>query len=82
MCKVNTDNCDDFVRKTATEMGDSLLLAKLSEGSLFARDACYHHQCLTEFRNRYRTFLASKNPDTARLKDIESSVLAQNNDVY
>ena len=38
MCKVNTDNCDDFVRKAATEMGDSLLLAKLSEGSLFARD--------------------------------------------
>ena len=58
-------------------MGDPLLLAKLSEGSLFARDACYHHQCLTEVRNRYRTFLASENPDTARLKDIESSVLAQ-----
>ena len=72
MCKVNTGNCDDFVRKAASEMGDSLLLAKLS-------DTCYHHQCLTEFRirNRYRTFLATENPDTARLKDIESSVLAQ-----
>ena len=32
---------------------------------------------MTEFKNRYRTFLASENPDTSRLKDIESSVLAQ-----
>ncbi|CAB4001313.1 Hypothetical predicted protein [Paramuricea clavata] len=58
-------------------MGDSLLLAKLSEGNLFARDACYHHQCFTEFRNRYRTFLTPENPDTARMKDIENSVLSE-----
>ena len=77
MCKVRILITAMTVRKAATEMGDSLLLTKLSEGSLFARGACYHHQCLTEFRNRYRTFLASENPDTARLKDIESSVLAQ-----
>ncbi|CAB4043620.1 Hypothetical predicted protein [Paramuricea clavata] len=77
MCKVNTDNCDYFVRKAAAEMGDSLLLAKLSKGNLFARDACYHHQCFTEFRNRYRTFLTPENPDTARMKDIENSVLSE-----
>jgi hypothetical protein len=77
MSKVRTDNCDDFVRKAATKMGDALLLAKLSEGNLFARDACYHLQCMAEFRNRYRAFLTSKNDDTVRVKDYESSALAE-----
>ena len=77
MSKVRTDNCDDFVRKAATKMGDALLLAKLSEGNLFTRDACYHLQCRAEFRNRYRALLTSKDDDTARVKDYESSALAE-----
>ncbi len=61
MCKVNTDKCDYFVRKAAAEIGDS-----------FATNINF-----TEFRNRYRTFLTPENPDTARMKDIESSVIAE-----
>ena len=38
MSKIRTDNCDDFIRKAAADMGDAMLLAKLSEGNLFARD--------------------------------------------
>ena len=77
MCKVRTDNRDDFIRKAAEEMGDALLLAKLSEGNLFARDACYHINCISQFRNRYRTFLNTQNNDNAKMKDYESSVLAE-----
>ena len=77
MSKVRTNNCDNFVRTAAEQMGDALLLAKLSEGKLFARDACYHLQCMTEFRNRYRAFLTSQDEDSTRMKDHENSALAE-----
>ena len=77
LCKVRTDNCDDFIRKAAEDMGDALLIAKLSEGNLFARDACYHINCNAQFRNRYRSFLNTQKDDNAQMKDYESSVLAE-----
>ena len=77
MSKVRTDNLDDFIRKAANEMGDVLLLAKLSEGNLFARDACYHLQCMMGFRNRYRAFLASQDKESTTMKDHENSALAE-----
>ena len=60
MSKIRTDNCDDFIRKAAADMGDAMLLAKLSEGNLFARDACYHINCISEFRNIYRSSMKEK----------------------
>ena len=77
MSRVRTDNCDDFVRKAASEMGDTYVLAKISQGNLFVRDACYHLQCMAKFRNRYRTFLSSRDVNTTRMKDYESSALAE-----
>lgn len=77
MCRVRTDNCDDFIRKAAEDMGDSMLLAKLSEGNLFARDACYHTKCNKKFRNHYRSFLNTQNDGNAKMKEYESLVLAE-----
>ena len=51
MSKIRTDKCDDFIRNAAADMGDALLLAKFSEGNLFARDADYHINCIAEFRH-------------------------------
>ena len=37
-------------------MGDTQLLAKLSEGDLIAREARYHKNCMNKFTARYRAF--------------------------
>ena len=44
-----TSKLDSNVRKTVIQLGDSKLLAKLSEGDMIAIDARYHKQCLTSF---------------------------------
>ena len=45
----STLKLDSTVRKTVIQLGDSKLLAKLSEGDMIAIDARYHKQCLTLF---------------------------------
>ena len=39
-----------------TEMSDCELLVKISGGDLIALEAKHHLNCLTIYRNRYRTF--------------------------
>ena len=41
----------------ALEMQDTTLMAKLSAGDVIAIEAKYHLQCLTAYRNKYRSFL-------------------------
>ena len=31
-------------------------LAKLAEGDLIAREACYNKKCMTDFTNRYKSY--------------------------
>ncbi len=45
--RVSTFNKDRTIRRCATEMGDKKLIAKLSEGDMISRDACYHQRCIT-----------------------------------
>ena len=47
--KAATKKLDINVRKMATELKDTLLLAKLSSGDMIATDAVYHKHCLTGF---------------------------------
>jgi hypothetical protein len=50
-----TPKLDSNVRKMATEMRDSKLLAKLSSGDMTATDAVYHKRCLTELSTKHRS---------------------------
>ena len=48
---------DVNMREAATQMGDTKVLAKLSEGDIMAREACYHKSCMDSFANRYPNFV-------------------------
>ena len=59
-------------------MGDTKVLAKLSEGDMMAREACYHKSCMDSFENRYRSFV-NKEAKASRksLQNHESTVLSE-----
>lgn len=50
----------DDIKHIATALGDYALLAKISGGDLIAIEAQYHISCITSFRNRYRSYISSK----------------------
>lgn len=52
-----TFDADANVRRMATELGDTALMAKLEGGDLIAQEAKYHLACLTKLRNRHRSLL-------------------------
>ena len=61
-----------MIRQCAIEMGHEKLIAKLSEGDMISRDACYHHKCITTFTNAYRKFVNDNNRNSKdrRLEEI------------
>ena len=58
--KAATKDLDAKVRKIATELRDTTLIAKLSNGDLTALDAVYHKKRLTALHTRYRSFCRKK----------------------
>ncbi len=64
-CREDTDTVHEFqtfdadanIRKMATDLQDTALLAKLEGGDLIALEAKYHLACLTKLRNRHRSLL-------------------------
>ena len=54
--KVRTRDVDERVRKIATTLCDSALLAKLSDSDLLSQEAQYHTWCLNDLYNKKRTF--------------------------
>ena len=55
-------------------MKDTKLIAKLSEGVMFARDATYHKTCMTAFYNKSRISIESS--DRKELCRIEGAALS------
>ena len=51
---------DTNVRKMATDLQDTALLAKIGGGDLHALEAKYHMACLTKFRNSHRALKREK----------------------
>ena len=51
--RVASFNRDSNIREAVTALADTKLLAKLAEGDLIAREACYHKKCMTDFTNSY-----------------------------
>ena len=52
-----TFDADDNIRRMATDLQDTELLAKISGGDLTAIEAKYHLPCLTTLRNKHRSYL-------------------------
>ena len=51
MHQASTITLDANIRKCATDMYDSRIIAKLSEGDMVSREAWYHKSCLTKYSN-------------------------------
>uniref|UniRef100_UPI00358F8763 uncharacterized protein isoform X1 n=1 Tax=Myxine glutinosa TaxID=7769 RepID=UPI00358F8763 len=52
-----TMGADQNIRRMATDLQDTAVLSRIAAGDVIAVDGMYHLNCLTEFRNRHRTFL-------------------------
>ena len=52
-------------------MGDTKLLAKLSEGNMIAREVFYCEQCMKKFRNKFSKFPNNKKNN---LKDVQKNL--------
>ena len=80
--KAATITLDTRVRKIATELEDTKLLAKLAAGDMIAIDAVYHFQCLTALYNNHRSQLRRStteqhhqiNPETLALAEVVSYI--------
>ncbi|KAG1687699.1 hypothetical protein GQR58_008284 [Nymphon striatum] len=55
MHKCLTMNLDHELRRWATELNDTALLARISGGDLVAIEAKYHYDCLSLYKNRHRS---------------------------
>lgn len=53
--KCSTMSLDWDLRRIATSLEDADLLARISGGDLVAIEAKYHHECLTKYKNKYRS---------------------------
>ena len=60
---------DHAIRKMATELQDTSLLARISGGDLIAIEAKYHFNCLSTFKNKYRSAQRSQNNLTINQED-------------
>lgn len=59
---------DATVRKIATYLGDTKLIAKLAQGDMVATEASYHKACITRLWNMYRRASSNQRKDE---RDIE-----------
>ena len=74
---METSNLDSNVRKMATEMRDTKLLAKLSVGDMTASDALYHKKCHTVLHTRYRSFVRKNTKGSGDSMQPESIALVE-----
>ena len=51
---------DSDLRQMATELQDTMLLARISGGDLVAIEAKYHYNCLSAYKSRYRSVQQAK----------------------
>ena len=66
-----TMKLDQDIRRMATELQDSLLLARISSGDLVATETKYHFNCLSAFKNKYQsTQRAQKSSSNSQEEEI------------
>ena len=57
-------NLDTELRRMATELQDTALLARICGDDLIAIEAKYHYNCLSKHKNRYRNAQEAKQDST------------------
>ena len=65
---------DRRIREMALELQDYELLGRKSGGDLIAIEAKYHLDCITTFRNRYRSLVTKKTSDGVNNEQMDESV--------
>ena len=71
----STFQLDKNVRRCATELNDTNLLAKLSAGDMISQDAMYHTKCLANLYNKVRP--TTKDENLRKLHEFEGIALAE-----
>ena len=74
-----TLDAGDNVRSMATDLQDTQLLTRIEDGDLTAIAAKYHLSCLTELRNRHRSFLRKNHcsDSTFEVNKIEAGAFVE-----
>ena len=73
-----TDRISNNVKAMAQLLNDTAILGKLGGvAGMQPLDAVYHHSCLCELQNRYRTRLRSLKREEEKLPTAESEALAE-----
>jgi hypothetical protein len=60
-----TFGAEKNIRKMATQLQETELMARMEGSDLVALDAKYHLECLTSLRNRYRSLLRQQNQESS-----------------
>ena len=75
-----TMGLDCNLRRMATDLQDTTLMAKLSGGDVIAIEAKYHYNCLSAYKNQHRSYLRSQQPcDTNKTEEklLQARALAE-----
>ena len=77
MHQASTMTLDANIRKCATDMCDSRIIAKFSEGDMVSREALHHKSCLTKYSNKYRSFVRQKSKKEMEKSKLQTIVLSE-----
>ena len=77
MHQASTMTLDANIRKCATDMWDSRIIAKLSAGDVVSREAWYHKSCLTKYSNKYRSFVRQKSKKEMEKSKLQTIALSE-----
>ena len=80
--RVKTFARDVNIREAATQMDDTKVLAKLSEGDMMTREACYHKSCMDRFANRYRSFVRKEAKANRKSQQNHESIALAETMIY
>ena len=80
--RVKTFARDVNIREAATQMDDTKVLAKLSEGDMMTREACYHKSCMDRFANRYRSFVSKEAKANRKSQQNHESIALAETMIY
>ena len=64
---------DESIRKMATQLEDSKLIAKLAAGDMVATEALYHKSCVTKLWNSYQSCTNGQDKDNESSGKISST---------
>ena len=73
----STGNAEQSLRLMAEEMNDEEIKIKISGSDFVAAETKYHLVCLTEYRNKYRSYLRKQGSNLLKSKEIKGRAFAE-----